>query len=33
MADNNNIRDIKDYEKHDRNEVFDDSMRRYAEKM
>lgn len=33
MADNNNIRDIKDYEKHNRNEVFDDSMRRYAEKL
>lgn len=33
MADNNNIRDIKDYEKHNRNEIFDDSMRRYAEKL
>lgn len=31
MADSVGIRDVQDFETHDRNEVFDDSMKRYAD--
>jgi hypothetical protein len=29
MADNLNIRDMGNFEEHDQNDVFDDSMKRY----